>query len=35
VDAIVGEARPPRDREKYYGLLRVETINGQPAEQKR
>ena len=27
-DAIVGEVRQPKDSEKYYGLLRVETVNG-------
>jgi len=32
-DMIIGQVRPPKDNEKYYGLLRVETINGQPPEQ--
>jgi transcription termination factor Rho len=27
-DAICGQARPPKEGEKYYGLLRVESING-------
>jgi transcription termination factor Rho len=27
-DMVIGQIRPPKDSEKYYGLLRVETING-------
>ena len=27
-DHVSGQARPPKEGEKYYGLLRVETING-------
>jgi transcription termination factor Rho len=27
-DYVMGQARPPKDAEKYYGLLRVEAING-------
>jgi len=27
-DAVCGQARPPKDTEKYYGLLRVDSING-------
>ncbi len=27
-DYICGQARPPKESEKYYGLLRVESING-------
>lgn len=27
-DYICGQARPPKEGEKYYGLLRVESING-------
>ncbi len=27
-DFVTGQVRPPRESEKYYGLLRVETING-------
>jgi len=27
-DMIIGQIRPPKDNEKYYGLLRVESING-------
>jgi len=28
-DMVIGQVRPPKDSEKYYGLLRVEAINGQ------
>ncbi len=27
-DMITGQVRPPKDSEKYYGLLRVEAVNG-------
>lgn len=27
-DMVIGHVRPPKDNEKYYGLLRVEAING-------
>ncbi len=27
-DMVIGQIRPPKDTEKYYGLLRVESING-------
>ena len=27
-DYVTGEVRPPKDSEKYYGLLRVEATNG-------
>lgn len=27
-DLIVGQVRPPKENEKYYGLLRVEAVNG-------
>ncbi len=27
-DFITGQIRPPKDSEKYYGLLRVDTVNG-------
>jgi Rho termination factor, RNA-binding domain len=30
-DRVRGEVRPPRDGEKYYGLLHVKSVNGQPA----
>ncbi|MCS7209070.1 MAG: transcription termination factor Rho [Fimbriimonadales bacterium] len=34
-DLVFGMARPPKEGEKYYGLLRVEAINGQPADEAR
>ena len=27
-DLVTGQIRPPKESEKYYGLLRVETVNG-------
>ena len=27
-DTVIGQIRPPKDSEKYYGLLRVEQVNG-------
>ncbi|MEX2245236.1 MAG: transcription termination factor Rho [Dehalococcoidia bacterium] len=27
-DYVLGQVRPPKDSEKYYGLLRVEAVNG-------
>jgi transcription termination factor Rho len=27
-DMVIGQVRPPKDSEKYYGLLRVEAVNG-------
>src|SRR5215475_7257405 len=27
-DEVSGQVRPPKDSEKYYGLLRVESVNG-------
>lgn len=27
-DMVIGQVRPPKDSEKYFGLLRVETVNG-------
>ena len=27
-DTVTGQVRPPKDTEKYYGLLRVEAVNG-------
>ncbi|MCS6775124.1 MAG: transcription termination factor Rho [Chloroherpetonaceae bacterium] len=27
-DEVAGQVRPPKDSEKYYGLLRVEAVNG-------
>ncbi|MBN1310890.1 MAG: transcription termination factor Rho [Anaerolineae bacterium] len=32
-DLVVGQVRPPKDTEKYYGLLRVEAVNGLDPEQ--
>ncbi len=34
-DLVFGVARPPKEGEKYYGLLRVEAINGAPADEMR
>ncbi len=35
-DMVIGQVRPPKDSEKYYGLLRVDAINGlNPDETKR
>jgi len=31
-DMVVGQVRPPKDSEKYYGLLRVEAVNGMDPE---
>ena len=31
-DMVSGQVRPPKDNEKYYGLLRVESVNGQDPE---
>ena len=27
-DVVIGQVRPPKDNEKYYGLLRVDAVNG-------
>ncbi len=27
-DMVIGQVRPPKDSEKYYGLLRVDAVNG-------
>ncbi|HYK08609.1 MAG TPA: transcription termination factor Rho, partial [Candidatus Eisenbacteria bacterium] len=32
-DKVGGVARPPKDNERYYGLLKVETVNGRPADE--
>jgi transcription termination factor Rho len=32
-DLVEGLARPPKDTERYYGLLKVEQVNGLPAEE--
>jgi len=35
-DLVIGHVRPPRESEKHYGLLKVETVNGiDPEEAKR
>lgn len=31
-DQVQGVARPPKDTERYYGLLKVENVNGIPAD---
>src|SRR5258706_5311219 len=31
-DLVAGVARPPKDNERYYGLLKVESVNGDSAE---
>lgn len=32
-DLITGQIRPPKENERYFALLKVETINGKPVEQ--
>ncbi len=32
-DMVIGQVRSPKDSEKYYGLLRVETVNGMNPEE--
>ncbi|MCL4238716.1 MAG: transcription termination factor Rho [Anaerolineae bacterium] len=32
-DMVIGQVRPPKDSEKYFGLLRVEAVNGLDPEQ--
>ncbi len=34
-DLVIGHVRPPRESERHYGLLKVETINGLPPEEAR
>ena len=34
-DMVIGHVRPPRESERHYGLLKVETINGIPPEEMR
>lgn len=34
-DFIFGQARPPKEGEKYYGMLRVESVNGYATESER
>ena len=32
-DLVAGLGRPPKDTERYFGLLKVETVNGMPADE--
>jgi transcription termination factor Rho len=32
-DTVIGQVRPPKENEKYFGLLRVEAVNGEDPEQ--
>ncbi|MGD1995728.1 MAG: transcription termination factor Rho [Anaerolineae bacterium] len=32
-DMVIGQVRPPKESERYYGLLRVEAVNGMDPEQ--
>ncbi len=32
-DTVIGQVRPPKENEKYFGLLRVEAVNNQDPEQ--
>ena len=34
-DQVTGQVRPPKDGERYFGLIRVEAVNGVDAEQAR
>jgi len=34
-DLVIGQVRPPKDSEKYFGLLRVEAVNGMSPDQTR
>ncbi|MCU0485783.1 MAG: transcription termination factor Rho [Anaerolineales bacterium] len=34
-DLVTGQVRPPRETEKHYGLLKVESVNGQDPEEAR
>jgi transcription termination factor Rho len=34
-DLVIGHVRPPRETERHYGLLKVESINGIPADEAR
>ncbi len=34
-DLVIGHVRPPRESERHYGLLKVETINGLPPDETR
>ena len=32
-DTVAGQIRPPKDSERYFALLKVEEVNGEPADQ--
>src|SRR3972149_3307282 len=32
-DLVIGHVRPPRDSERHYGLLKVESVNGLPPDE--
>ena len=32
-DTVTGQVRPPKEGERYFGLVRVETVNGNPPDQ--
>ena len=32
-DLVIGHVRPPRESERHYGLLKVETVNGLPPDE--
>ncbi len=32
-DVVAGQVRPPKDKERFFAMLKVETINGEPPEQ--
>ena len=34
-DVVTGQARRPKENERYWGLLKVEEVNGKPAEETR
>ena len=34
-DSVTGQVRPPKDSERYFGLIRVEGVNGQDPEKSR
>mgnify|MGYP001118395047 FL=1 len=34
-DLVIGQVRPPRESEKHYGMLKVESVNGQDPEEAR
>ena len=34
-DLVIGQVRPPRESEKHYGMLKVESVNGQDPEDAR